>query len=57
MNESKNPNSDVWQMMLKLLCFKDTKSPITCFLFLVLFLLFCKLLCLMLFFNGAALVS
>ncbi len=37
MNESRNPNSTVWQMMPKLLCFKDAKSPIICFLFLVLF--------------------
>jgi hypothetical protein len=37
MNENKNPNSIVWQMMLKLLCFKDTESLITCFLFLALF--------------------
>ncbi len=37
MNESKNLNSVVWQMMPKLLCFKDVESPITCFLFLALF--------------------
>ncbi len=37
MNESKNPNSVMWQMMLKLLCVKDAKSPITCFLFLAFF--------------------
>jgi hypothetical protein len=37
MNESMNPNSTVWQVMPKLLCFKDVKSPITYFLFLALF--------------------
>jgi len=31
MNEGKNPNLAMWQMMPKLLCFKDVKSPITCF--------------------------
>jgi len=42
-----------------LLCFKDVESQITCFLFFVFgfVLLFCKLLCLMLFFNGVALVN
>jgi hypothetical protein len=44
-------------MMLKLLCFKDVKSPISCFFVFGFVLLFCKLLCLMLFFNGMALVS
>jgi hypothetical protein len=29
-DESRNPNLAVWQMMLKLLCFKDVKSLITC---------------------------
>jgi hypothetical protein len=33
MNESNNPNSDVWQMMLKLLCFKDTESQLLVFCF------------------------
>jgi hypothetical protein len=37
MNEGKNPNLAMWQMMPKLLCFKDVESPITCFLFLALF--------------------
>jgi hypothetical protein len=38
MNEGKNPNLTMWQMMPKLLCVKDAKSPITCFLFLSLFI-------------------
>jgi hypothetical protein len=33
MNESKNPKSDGWQMTPKLLRFKDTESPISCFCF------------------------
>jgi hypothetical protein len=37
MNESRNLKLDVWQMMPKLLCFKDTESPISYFLFLAMF--------------------
>jgi hypothetical protein len=44
-------------MMLEMLCFKDVESPIFCFFNFCFVLLFCKLLCLMLFFNGVALVS
>jgi hypothetical protein len=41
MNESRNPNSIVWQMMPKLLCLKDTKN--TYFFVFGFFLLFCRL--------------
>jgi hypothetical protein len=44
MNESRNPNSVVWQMMLNLLCFKDAESPITFLFCFWLCLLFCRLL-------------
>jgi hypothetical protein len=30
-DEGRNLNLAVWQMMLKLLCFKDVESSITCF--------------------------
>jgi hypothetical protein len=56
MNESRNLKLDEWQMMLKLLCFKDVESQFLVFIFGFV-LLFCRLLCLMLFFNGMALVS
>jgi len=38
MDESRNLKSDGWQMMLKLLCFKDVESSISCFSFLVFFI-------------------
>jgi hypothetical protein len=40
MNESRNPKSNGWHMMLKLLCFKDVKSLVSCFMFLALFCCF-----------------
>ncbi len=47
MNESRNPKSDGWKIMPKLLCFKDVERPIFCFFVFGFVLLFCKLLCLM----------
>jgi hypothetical protein len=48
-----------WCQITKQLCSKDTESLISCFFFFAFgfVLLFCRLLCLMLLFNGAALVS
>jgi hypothetical protein len=44
MNEDMNPNSIVWQLMMKLLCFKDVKNSICCFFVCWFCLLFYKLL-------------
>jgi hypothetical protein len=52
MNESKNRNSTVWQMMPKLLCFKDAKSPIICYLLFVF-----TFVCCFVRYYGVALVS
>jgi hypothetical protein len=44
-DESKNPNSTLWQMMPKLLCFKDVEKFNYLFVCFWLGLLFCRLLC------------
>jgi hypothetical protein len=44
MDESRNPNSALWQMMPKLLCFEDGEKFNYLFLCLWFGLLFCKLL-------------
>jgi hypothetical protein len=43
-DESRNPNSTLWQMMLKLLCFKDIEKFNYLFSCFWLGLLFCRLL-------------
>jgi hypothetical protein len=44
-DESRNPNSALWQMMPKMWCFKDAKKFNYLFLYFWLGLLFCRLLC------------
>jgi hypothetical protein len=44
MDESRNHNSTLWQMMPKLLCFKDAKKFNYLFFYFWLGLLFCRLL-------------
>ncbi len=44
MDESRNPNLALWQMMPKLLCFKDAKKFIYLFFCFWFGLLFCRLL-------------
>jgi hypothetical protein len=45
MDESRNPNSALWQMMPKLLCFKDDETFNYLFFYFWFGLLFCRLLC------------
>jgi hypothetical protein len=44
MDESRNPNSALWQMMPKLFCFKDDETFNYLFFYFWFGLLFCRLL-------------